>query len=156
VDDRLSADWQFFLVERHLDEMTAIADGLGDALVNVRPDLPGANSAYQLVVHCCGMLEWWTHSVILGLRVDRDRPGEFVATGTLAQLHARVQQVKAQLREDCPGIDLGAPLRDDPSDEYAATPIGGSAWGALMHVFEELAQHHGQLELTRDAIGTKR
>ena len=142
----------YFLLERHFDEMTAAAAGLGDDLVNVVPGLPSANSAYQIVFHCCGMLEWWTRAAILGLDVDRDRDAEFVATGTVAQLTARVAEVRAQFLADLDRIDPSAPLSGDPSEEYQGTPIGETSGGALMHVFEELAQHHGHLDLTRDLV----
>ena len=142
----------YFLLERHFDSMTAAAIELGDDLVNQVPRLPGANSAYQIVIHCCGMLEWWTRSAILGLAVDRDRDAEFVASGTVAQLTARADQVRAQFVADLERIDPDAPLRGDPSPEYYGTPLGESARGVLMHVFEELAQHHGHLDLTRDLV----
>jgi len=142
----------YFMLEGHFDQMSAEAAELGDELVNVVPDLPGANSAYQIVFHCCGMLEWWTHAAILGLDVERDRDAEFVASGTVAQLTARVDQVRAQFIKDLEHMDLDAPLLGNPSSDYADTPIGQSTRGALMHVFEELAQHHGHLELTRDLV----
>jgi len=141
----------FFLIERHLGPMLEIAESLGDERVNVVPELPGANSAYQLVFHCCGMLEWWTRESILGRPVHRDRAAEFAATGTVASLQARVRQVIEQLDEDLPLIDLDAPLRGTYAD-YGGTPIAASARGALLHVLEELAQHHGHLEITRDLV----
>lgn len=141
----------FFLIERHLGPMLEIAESLGDERVNVVPDLPGANSAYQLVFHCCGMLEWWTRESILGRPVQRDRAAEFAATGTVASLQARVRQVIDQLAEDLPQIDLDAPLRG-PYADYGGTAIAASARGALLHVLEELAQHHGHLEITRDVV----
>ena len=144
--------YEFFLLERHLDQMSAAAAELGDDLVNVAPGPPGANSAYQIVFHCCGMLEWWTRAAILGLEVDRDRDAEFVATGTVAQLTARVAAVRTQCVSDLARIEPDAPLRGDPSAEYQGTPIGETAAGALMHVFEELAQHHGHLDVTRDLV----
>ena len=131
--------------------MLEIAGALGDDRVNVVPDLPGANSAYQLVFHSCGMLEWWTRESILGQPVGRDRAAEFNASGTVAQLQARVAQVVAQLVEDLPRIELDAPLRG-PYADYGGTPIAESARGALLHVLEELAQHHGHLEITRDVV----
>src|SRR5205807_8726596 len=85
----------FFLIERHLAPMLEIAESLGDDRVNVLPDLPGANSAYQLVFHSCGMLEWWTRASILGKRVTRDRAAEFTSAGTIASLQARAAQVVA-------------------------------------------------------------
>jgi len=142
----------YFLLECHFDPMTAIAVELGDELVNAVPDLPGANSAYQIAFHCCGMLEWWTRAAILGSDVDRDRDAEFVSSGSVAQLTARVDVVRAQLVADLPQIDAELPLRGDAGPDYRDTPIGATAGGALMHVFEELAQHHGHLEITRDLV----
>ena len=157
TDDALGAlgdEWWWFLVERHLDRMLVIAGELGDELVNVTPDLPGANSAFQIVVHCCGMLEWWTREAVLGVDVGRDRVAEFDASGSLSELDARVDAVRRQLHADLARIDLDGPLRGDPSAHYADTPIARSARGVLMHVLEELAQHHGHLELTRDVVTT--
>jgi len=147
--------FEFFLLDRHLDEMTAIIAGLDDDSVNAVPDLPGANSPYQIVFHCCGMLEWWTRSAILGLDVDRDRSAEFEATGTVAALLARVDAIRAQFVADLAVIDPDGPLRGDPSDEYRGTPIGDTAAGVLLHVLEELAQHHGHLEITRDLVAAR-
>jgi hypothetical protein len=141
----------FFLIERHLAPMLDIVADLGDTLDNTAPDLPGANTPYQLVFHSCGMLEWWIRESILGVPVGRDRAAEFTASGTFARLRARVEQVVRQLAEDLPRIDLDAPLRGGCGD-YAGTPIAASARGALLHVLEELAQHHGHLQITRDVL----
>jgi hypothetical protein len=151
----VAAQLELFLRERHLDAMMQIASDLGDDLVNVTPPLPEANSAYQIVWHCCGMLEWWTRSVVLGKYVDRDRDAEFVAHGTVAELSTRVQAVGDQLSRDLRAVDLDAPPRGD-AGHYAGTLVAADARGALFHVFEELAQHHGQLELTRDLLTSSR
>jgi len=148
----LAGEWWWFLVDRHLNRMLSIVEELGDSLANLVPGLPGANSAFQIVFHCCGMLEWWIREAVLGIDVGRDRDAEFAASGTVAELEARVDVVRRQLRADLAAIDLDGPLRGDPSDHYEGTPIGTSARGVLLHVFEELAQHHGHLELTRDAV----
>ncbi|MDQ1704730.1 MAG: hypothetical protein QOF18_1096 [Frankiaceae bacterium] len=151
MDDQLTR-WDYFLLERHLDRMTAIVAGLGDERANVTPELTGANSAYQILLHCCGMLEWWTRSAVLGREVRRDRDAEFGSSGSVADLLVRVANVRAQLLSDLELIDLDAPLAGDPSDHYVGTPIGASARGVLLHVLEELAQHHGHLEITRDLV----
>ena len=135
--------------------MTSIVAEMDDDSVNAIPDLPGANSAYQIVFHCCGMLEWWTRSVILGVDVDRDRDAEFVSSGSVAGLLTRVAAVREQFAEDMGAIDPAAPLRGDPSEEYRGTPLADSAEGVLLHVLEELAQHHGHLEITRDLIAAR-
>jgi hypothetical protein len=145
-------EWWWFLVDRHLDRMLTIAADLGDELLNVRPPLPGGNSPYQIVFHCRGMLEWWTREAVLGVDVGRDRDAEFTATGSIADMTARVDVVRRRLREDVAAMDLDGPLRGDPSDHYKGTPIGSSARGVLLHALEELAQHHGHLEITRDLL----
>jgi hypothetical protein len=145
-----NGELSWFLVDRHLDRMAAIAADLGDELVNYVPDLPGGNSAYQLVIHSCGMTEWWTRSAILGQTVARDRDAEFNGSGTVSTMLRRVETVRARLLRDLADIDLDAPLQGDPSDHYVDTPIGATARGVLLHVLEELAQHHGHLEITRD------
>ena len=131
--------------------MLDIVADLGDERANSAPDLPGANTPFQLVFHCCGMLEWWTRESMLGEPVDRDRAAEFTAKGSVEELRLRVEQVIWQLQDDLTRIDLDAPLRSGHPD-YAGTPIAASARGALLHVLEELAQHHGHLEITRDAL----
>lgn len=145
-------DWWYFLVERHLDRMLASAEELGNERANEVPPLPGANSVYQLVFHCCGMLEWWTREAALGNPVGRDRDAEFVARGTVAELAERVATVKEHLRDDLRSLDVSARLVGDPSEHYANTPIGQSVGGVLLHALEELAQHHGHLDLTRDLV----
>ena len=131
--------------------MLDIVADLGDHLANTAPDLPGANTPFQLVFHSCGMLEWWTREAILGESVGRDRAAEFTATGSVDDLRARVDQVGWYLQEDLAAIDPDAPVRVVHPD-YAGTPIAASARGALLHVLEELAQHHGHLEITRDVL----
>jgi hypothetical protein len=145
-------DFVWFIVDRHLDKMAEIIAEMHDEEVNRRPDLPGANSAYQIVFHSCAVLEWWTHSAILGKVVDRDRPAEFQATGTVPALLRRIETVRAQLLRDLKGMDLDAPLQGSARDEYADTPVAKSTGGVLLHMLEELAQHHGHLELTRDLV----
>jgi hypothetical protein len=142
----------FFLIERHLGPMLDIVADLGDELANAAPDLPGANTPYQLVLHCCGMLEWWTREVALGQPVGRDRDAEFGARGTVEELRERVELVAYQLEQDLPLIDLAAPPAGQPSAHYVGTPIGDTNRGILLHVLEELAQHHGHLEITRDVL----
>ena len=141
----------FFLIERHLGPMLDIVADLGDELANTALSLPGANTPYQLVFHCCGMLEWWTREAILGEPVGRDRAAEFVSKGTVEQLRERVEEVVFGLERDLARMDLDAPLRG-PYADYGGTPIAESARGALLHVLEELAQHHGHLEITRDVL----
>ncbi|NIH88473.1 DUF664 domain-containing protein [Amycolatopsis granulosa] len=141
-----------YFTDRALDGMTAILAALGDELANTRPDLPGANSPYAIVTHCLGVMAAWAGHVAAGRTVDRDREAEFTSSGPVAPLLDRVAQAKDQLRRDLAAADFAAPPRGDVPARYAGTPIGQRQGAALAHVLEELAQHHGQLELTRDIL----
>ncbi|WP_027928633.1 mycothiol transferase [Amycolatopsis thermoflava] len=141
-----------FFTDRALDGMTAILAGLGDELANTRPDLPGANTPYAIVNHCLGVIAAWAGQVVAGRSVHRDREAEFAAAGPIAPLLDRVARVRERLREDVAAADFDAPPRGEVPDKYANTPVGRRQGAALVHVYEELAQHHGQLELTRDIL----
>lgn len=141
-----------YFTDRALDGMAAILTGLGDELANRRPSLPGANSPYAIVTHCLGVIDYWAGRLVAGRPVERDRDAEFRATGAVPELLARVEAAKEQLRADVAAADPAAPLREPAPQHYRDTPIGRTQGAALQHVYEELAQHHGQLELTRDML----
>jgi Protein of unknown function (DUF664) len=148
----ISAEDYLVYVDEALDAMVEVLLGLGDDLANRRPDLPGANSAYALVTHCLGVMEFWGGHVVAGRTVERDRDAEFVATGSVDDLVARVRQARAQLEADLAELDAFAPVRGQLPPEDLAHPAGRTQGGALIHVYEELAQHRGHLELTRDVV----
>jgi cysteine-S-conjugate beta-lyase len=144
-------DYLYF-VERAVREMAEIVSDLGDDLANSKPDIPGANSPYALLTHCLGVIEYWSAHVNCGREVQRDRAAEFTATGEAKALLARTDRVLTRLREDVATIDSDAqPAR--PPEEWARGPERPlTQAGVLMHVYEELAQHHGQMEILRDAL----
>lgn len=145
------ADYLFF-VDRALDGMTRILIELGDEQANRKPDLPGANTPYQILTHCLGVVTFWSGQVVAGREVHRDRAAEFTASGPVAELVERTAAVRAQLAEDVAGAEFGAPVRREAPPHWRTFPGGISQGAALLHVYEELAQHHGQLEVTRDAL----
>ena len=48
-----------YYVDHALDAMIEILSMLGDELANDKPALPGANSPFQIVTHCLGVMEFW-------------------------------------------------------------------------------------------------
>ena len=148
----ISGDDLLWWVDLALDGMVGIVEELGDELVNARPDLPGANTPYAVVFHCCGVVEWWGGRIVAGRDVERDRPAEFRASGTVADLLARVRAVREAFAADVAGAVPGDPPRRPASGPDRDLPIGRTQGGALVHVVEELFQHLGQLELTRDVL----
>lgn len=139
-------------VDRALDGMAAILAELGDERANRRPELPGANSPYAIVTHCLGVMEYWAGHLVAGRTVRRDRDAEFTAAGPVNKLLDRIPEAKRQLRADLAAADPDAPLRHDPPPHYHSLGRELTQGGALLHVYEELAQHHGHLEITRDLL----
>jgi cysteine-S-conjugate beta-lyase len=152
VDVASSVDNHVYFIDRALDGMTRTLTELGDDLVVVRPELPGANTPYGLVTHCLGVVEYWAGHVIAGRTVQRDRPAEFRARGTVAEAIAHIDAARLRLRADLSEIDPSSPPRNPPDPEFLGTDRALDQGGVLLHVFEELAQHHGQLEITRDVL----
>jgi hypothetical protein len=141
-------------IDRAFDGMLKIVEDLGDERANMRPDLPGANSPYAILFHCVGVANFWIGSLLAGRQVHRDRDAEFRAQGMVAEIRQLVVDLKRQLREDIKHVQGDKPLAFppppsfNPMREYANWTQGA----ALIHALEEFAQHHGQMELTRDII----
>src|SRR6266540_1689116 len=118
----MNADEYMYFASAALDGMCRIAVELGDDLANRRPAIPGANTPYALVIHCLGVAGYW-------------------AGGPVGRLVPLVEQAKAQL-----------PPRGALDGAYEGPPQPLTQGTVLLHVLEELCQHHGQAEVIRDAL----
>jgi uncharacterized damage-inducible protein DinB len=146
-----TAEFLWF-VDDCLDDMTTIVESLGDDLANRRPPLPDANAPYAILTHCLGVLEFWGGLMVAGREIHRDREAEFRATGPVTGLRQHVRQARERFVADLEALEpRDAPAGPVPEKDRG-TPFGTSQAGVLMHVFHELAQHRGQLELTRDLL----
>ncbi|MCX4908967.1 DinB family protein [Streptomyces sp. NBC_00878] len=141
-----------YFLRRAFDGMLDVLEELGDDLANTRPPLPGANSVYAIAYHCAAVADYWTGHVIAGREVDRDRASEFTATGHGKDLHRHVDALFERLRADlAQAIPTSSPRNTPPADfEGPDRPL--SVRGVQLHVLEELAQHHGQIQITRDLL----
>ncbi|GAA2868833.1 hypothetical protein GCM10010517_28720 [Streptosporangium fragile] len=148
----ITDDDYLYYVDRALDGMTGIVAGLGDELANERPPIPGANSPYALLTHCLGVVSFWGGAMVAGREVVRDRDGEFTSAGPVGPLLDRAAAVRAQLAEDVRAAAYGEGLRGTPPPGFLGPDRELTQGAALFHVYEELAQHHGQMEILRDAI----
>lgn len=142
-------------VERAFNGMVAIAERLGDGLVNVKPDLEGTNSAYAIITHCIGVTDWWVGLMIAGRPVVRDRDTEFLAEGTIAELREAVSALRGRFENDLAAMVPGSPIRHPERLPGTSPAREWTQDAALIHTLEELAQHHGQLELGRDVLLTR-
>jgi hypothetical protein len=139
-------------IDEALTGMVRIVSELGDGLANRAPDLPGANSPFAILTHCLGVLEDWGGSYIAGRTIARDRDAEFRAKGSVQDLVTRARRARDQLRTDLANLDPASPVLGliDPTE--ADLPFYRTKGGALIHIYEELAQHYGQMEVTRDLL----
>ncbi len=155
---RVEIDDFLWYVDQALGSMRSVLLELGDEAANERPALPGANSAYAIVTHCLGVMEFWGGAAIAGRTVRRDRSAEFVATGRVGDLLDRMAAAREQLGRDLATMDCAAPPRRVSDPEDVDLPLGRNQGSVALHVYEELSQHLGQLELTRDLVrqGTRR
>lgn len=139
-------------IDRALDGMLTTADQLGDELLNAPTGLPGGNTAFQIVRHCCGVMEFWGGRVLADRPIERDRPAEFASSGTVAELSGLVQAQRRRFRGDLDCFDGSrdprGPVREDDLDPGELRTQAG----ILLHVYEELAQHRGHLDLTADIV----
>ncbi|MGH3847548.1 MAG: DUF664 domain-containing protein [Pseudonocardiaceae bacterium] len=110
------------------------------------------NSPFAILTHCLGVMEYWGGEIVAGRSIVRDRPAEFRATGRVAELADATERSRQQLRADVAALDPFGPPRGVPRAEYAALPPARTQGGALLHIYEELAQHRGQMEITRDLL----
>ncbi len=145
------ADYLWY-VEEALDAMVGIVTDLGDELANRRPQLAGANSPYVILTHCLGVMEFWGGQAVAGRAIERDRAAEFVASGPVADLADRATAARARLRADVAALESLAVPRGTVYGPDALTPVGTTQGGVLLHIYEELCQHLGQMELTRDVL----
>jgi hypothetical protein len=149
----ISVEDYLWFVDEALDGMVAIVTKLGDDKANRRPDIPGANSPYVILHHCLGVMDYWGGHVVAGRPTHRDRAAEFRVSGPVDELVARTRAAREQLAADLAALDPSAPPRNPPDDEEdAALPLGRTQGGAVFHIFEELAQHRGQMEGSRDIL----
>lgn len=148
----VSNDDFLWFVDLALDTMVAIVRELGDDRASTRPNLEGANSPYAILTHCTGVMEFWGGYTVAGRQIVRDRDAEFRAEGRVEDLAVRVAAARRQLEADIGFMDPTAPPRhpSGPGDEDR--PYNKTQGAVLFHILEELFQHLGQMEISRDAL----
>lgn len=133
--------------------VTAVGQ-LDDEQVNRAPNLPGANTPFQITVHAMGAARWWTEHIVCGHPSSRDRTGEFAAAGTVADAVETAEHTMAMLEQLRPELESATSLANEArtSDPLDADWTVGAA---LIHAYEELAQHLGHLQITVDLVRTQ-
>lgn len=148
----ITVDEYLYYVKKALDSMVSILRGLGDDLSNRKAELEGANSPYVILNHCLGVADFWSGQIIAGGTIERDREAEFAATGSVEELAARTEEVFSRLEAVARAADYAAPVRGEVNPNLAGSPIVQSQGAALLHIYEEISQHLGQMEGARDIL----
>ncbi|MEO4039439.1 DUF664 domain-containing protein [Micrococcaceae bacterium Sec6.3] len=133
------------------DTIVAILSQMDDETANTALPVAGSNSPYVILTHCLGMMRRWSSTVNLGRPVPRDRAAEFRARGLLPTLLAEAARVREAFIRDVEATDLDAAPADLPQGPRPAYQLADCR-AVLLHVIEELAQHLGHLEITRDLL----
>ncbi|MGZ2224488.1 mycothiol transferase [Glutamicibacter nicotianae] len=139
------------LLLEKFDQLVDIVNGIPDELVNFTLPAQASNSPVQILVHCCGMMRRWSSTVNLGVAVPRDRDAEFSAQMEKQDALKLADATRTAFIADLSHTRMHLPPAATPpsreSDYWMAT-----CEGVLLHVFEELCQHLGHLEITRDVL----
>jgi hypothetical protein len=152
IGPMIDVDDFLYFMDEALEGMAAAVTELGDDLANQRLDVAGANSPYAVLFHCLGVMEYWGGAIVAGRTIERDRDAEFRASGPVAELVRRMRRARRQFDADIADLEPLAPPRGTPEPEDADLPLARTQGGVLMHVYEELAQHRGQVEVTGDVL----
>ncbi|MGW3150313.1 DinB family protein [Streptomyces sp. NPDC001177] len=148
----MNQDEYLYFLRRAFDGMLQALDELGDTLANTPPPLPGANSPYAIAHHCVAVADYWTGHILVGRHVDRDRDSEFTARGTTGWLRREIGDLFTRLEADLATVRPGDLPRSIPPADFEGPDRQLTAYGVQLHVLEELAQHHGQVQITRDLL----
>ncbi len=136
-----------------LDRLCACLEGLNESQLNWRPPLDGANSAYAIAAHTLGCARAWVLGIACGQAIGRDRPAEFRAAGSFAELDTATRELSAETEAALAALTTSAlERRFTPSQELwgenEAYEI--SVREALIEVIEHASIHLGQLQVTCD------
>ena len=148
---QLAADTGFAYLRYAFGQMLAVATTLGEPRIDARPTASGTNPVGALVLHCCTVCEFWLGHVALGRETKtRDRDAEFNRRTTLAECRDAVDVALQQAEQDIRRLARGAGV---PHDARRRLHGGvGDDDAVLLHLLEEVFQHLGQMEVTKDVL----
>jgi hypothetical protein len=148
----ISVEDYLLFVDEALEAMIDIVEELGDDRANLRPDIEGANTPFVILHHCLGVMEFWAGHAVAGRTIERDRQAEFTAAGSVVDLVLRTRRARVQLVDDLNGLEPFSATHLPARSDSKHPAHGRTQGGALIHLYEELAQHRGQMEGCHDVI----
>ncbi len=142
-------------IQKQIASIRDLLRGLTEEQINWQPPLPGSNSLYVIASHVLGNVRAWVLGITCGQSMTRDRPAEFAASGSFADIDAETHRTLGDIVVALQTID---PARLDerilPSRELwgEGKPHEVSVREALVHVLEHASAHLGHMQMTRDIV----
>jgi uncharacterized damage-inducible protein DinB len=137
-----------------IEGLCTVMEGLSEAQLNWRPDVPESNSIYIIASHILGNLEAWALGIACGQAVERDRAAEFRAAGPSAEpLVAQARELSRRIDEALSALaasELDVVREPSAALRGVGPPEPLTVREALMVTFEHGTRHLGHLDLTRD------
>lgn len=133
-----------------LDEL----QGLPDDMLNRALPPPETNTLYALATHILGAGEFWSLAMAGARPLDRDRPAEFRAHGTLADLVPRYERWMADAHatlDALPDEALAQPVTP-PTQPRPWHDVPMTLGDCLLHAVDHTALHLGHIQLTRQML----
>ncbi len=132
------------------DKFRQIIGDLDREALNWKPH-PEANSIAVLVTHTLGS-EREMLAAVRGMKLERDRPSEFVAEADAKQLTALIDRADAHLDEYAGALTAEDLTAEHPRGDRPPRP--GLEW--LVTNYGHAREHLAQVELTRQLYDAKR
>ncbi len=144
-------------IDRNLRQLVDELRGVPDEELNRPLDIQPSNTLYQLGFHVLGSARYWAITLAGGEDFHRDRPAEFVSSGSggglLADLEALVERVHAQL-DPLDSGDMEARVADQAGFRPGSRGDRDMTLrGSLLHALEHTALHLGHAQISRQLLG---
>ena len=142
-------------IQKQIASIRDLLRGLTEEQINWQPPLPGSNSLYVIASHVLGNVRAWVLGIACGQPMTRDRPAEFAASGSFADIDAAARKVSAEIEAALAAMDSARlDRRVVPSQELwgEGEPREISVREALVHVLEHASAHLGHMQMTRDIV----
>ena len=130
-------------------------DGLSEEELNRAPDLPGTSSPYVIATHVLGSTRGWVLGIVCGQDLRRDRPAEFSARGTFAELSEAARTLSGDIESALASLDPAMlDERYTPPKELwgASEPYEIMRRDGLAHMLEHGGLHLGHIHMTRQLL----
>jgi uncharacterized damage-inducible protein DinB len=138
----------FIFLEAARDGLLRELTALPEEALNAPLGVPETNTIFASAFHAASASEYWLGVYVGGGRIERDRPSEFTASGSWADLEARWQRCLDTAKRV---IDALTPTEYDAlRDVNLAT--GGDRYSVrdcLLHVIEHVNLHLGHIQIAR-------